>query len=199
MKRKLDIYSLPKLYQAKKVICVFCASSDNIDDVYKKEAFKLGELIAKNDFLLVHGGGKIGLMKYLSEGAQKHGGKVIGILPESLNIEGIASETDDELIITSTVAERKFEMRKRADAFIVLPGGFGTVEEFFETVTLKQLNYHNKLIVLVNINNYFTKLMDFLKDSVDKGFVLPEHFNLFIIVNNVEDAIIKVKEYFKNK
>lgn len=199
MIKKIDIShitNLQKFYQSKKVICVFCSSSNTIEDVYKEEAYKLGKLIAENNFILVHGGGKIGLMKYLSEGTQKHGGRVIGILPESLNIEGIASETDDEIIITSTVAERKFEMRKRADAFIVLPGGFGTLEEFFETITLKQLGYHNKIIILVNINNYFSKLIEFLNDAVNKGFILPEHFKLFEITNSVEEAILIIKKLF---
>lgn len=136
-------------------------------------------------------------MGILAQSVQKHGGKVTGILPESLNIQGIASETDDEIIITKDMADRKNEMRKRSHGFIVLPGGYGTLEEFFETVTLIQLNYTNKPLVLLNINGYYDLLIDFINAAVQKKFILDEHLNLFHTCTSCEEAIDYLNKQLK--
>ncbi len=183
-------FDLQKLHpQSKKTICVFCSSSQNIDNIYKSVAEQLGTVMANKEYDLVHGGGKIGLMGVLASSVQKNGGKVTGILPESLNLEGIASETDDEIIITKDLPDRKAEMRKRSDAFIILPGGFGTLEEFFETITLKQLNYIQKPLVLINIHHYYDELLQFIDKAVSLKFIKASHKNLFYLTDNADDAI----------
>lgn len=195
MKPSID-FELSKLYLTNqhKAICVFCSSSTIIDEKYKIIATQLGTSIVKSGFNLVHGGGKVGLMGIIATSVQKAGGKVTGILPETLNIEGIATETDDEIIITRDMADRKAEMRKRSAAFIVLPGGFGTLEEFLETVTLKQLNYLDKPIVLLNVYHYFDFLIQFLQKANGEGFITNEHLNLFYITDNIEDALSYIIE-----
>jgi hypothetical protein len=194
MKKPFD-FDLQKLYPqpSKRTICVFCSSSKKLDEVYKNAAELLGKELAIRGYSLVHGGGKIGLMGVLSAAVQKNGGKVTGILPESLNLEGIASETDDEIIITKDMPDRKAEMRKRSDAFIILPGGFGTLEEFFETVTLKQLNYTQKPLVVLNINHYYDELLHFLDKSISLNFISEHHKQLYYIVDNVNDAMLYIE------
>lgn len=183
-------FDLNKLYgQSKLTLGVFCSSSEHIDPIYKDSANQLGELIAKNDYDLVHGGGKIGLMGIIARAVQQNGGKVTGILPESLNIEGIVSEIDDEIIITNDMADRKNEMRKRSHGFIVLPGGYGTLEEFFETITLKQLHYINKPLVLINVNHYYDELLNFINKAIKNNFIKEEELNLFYVTNSCHDAI----------
>lgn len=190
MKPNFD-FELPKLYpsQNKKAICVFCSSSEQIDHNYKTIASELGKIIGQKGFDLVHGGGQIGLMGVIAASVQANGGKVTGILPESLNLEGIASETDDEIIITKDMPDRKAEMRRRSCAFIILPGGFGTLEELFETITLKQLHYINKPIVLFNINNYYDELITFLRKAVQMKFISEEHYQLLYICNSCEETM----------
>jgi uncharacterized protein (TIGR00730 family) len=191
-------FDIHKIYgQNKPCIGVFCSSSDEIDNIYKSTAEELGELIARNGYDLVHGGGKIGLMGVLSRAVQKHGGKVIGILPESLNIEGIVSDLDDEIIITKDMTDRKQEIRKRSNAFIVLPGGYGTMEEFFETTTLIQLNYINKPLVMLNINNYYDPLLNFINSAVEKKFINAQHKNIFYITTSCKDAIDYINQKLK--
>ncbi len=187
--KKFD-FDINKLYaNPKPSIGVFCSSSEFLEPVYKESAQLLGELIAKNSYNLVHGGGKIGLMGIVARAVQIHGGKVTGVLPESLNIEGIVSDIDDEIIITKDINDRKNEMRKRSHAFIILPGGYGTMEEFFETITLIQLNYINKPLVILNINNYYDELLKFIYKAVENKFIPEKDLNLFYLTNNCEDAI----------
>ncbi|MCX7862364.1 MAG: TIGR00730 family Rossman fold protein [Bacteroidales bacterium] len=194
--KPFDLDNIHKLYSTsnKLTIGVFCSSSQHIDDIYKTQAAFLGELLAKNNYDVIHGGGKVGLMGVLAQSVQKHGGKVTGILPESLNIEGIASETDDEIIITKDMTDRKYEMRKRSNGFIVLPGGFGTLEEFFETLTLIQLGYTNKPLILLNINNYYNLLLQFIDEALQKKFITESDLLHFHISHSCEDAI----EYMNN-
>lgn len=192
-------FEFPKLYpnHNKKALCVFCSSSELIDDIYKQQASQLGAMIAKKGYDLVHGGGKVGLMGIIASKVQENGGKVTGILPESLNLEGIASDTDDEIIITKDMPDRKAEMRKRSLAFIILPGGFGTLEEFFETITLKQLNYIKKPIVLLNINHYFDELILFLNKAVELKFISEKDRQLIFITDNCEEALNYIEQKLK--
>lgn len=179
----------------KKAICVFCSSSEVLDKSYFEAARLLGKLIAENNFNLVHGGGMIGLMGAISESVQAHGGKVTGVLPERLNMEGIASETDDEIIITKDMADRKTEMRKRSEAFISLPGGFGTLEEILEVITLKQLKYHTKPVVILNMNDFYSPLIQMFERFYEHSFAKPEFRNLYFIANTPEEAINYILGY----
>jgi cytokinin riboside 5'-monophosphate phosphoribohydrolase len=178
-----------------KAICVFCSSSEVLENTYFEEAKKLGKLIAENGYNLVHGGGKIGLMGAISESVQLHGGKVTGVLPERLNIDGIASETDDEIIITKDMADRKTEMRKRADAFIALPGGFGTLEEIVEVITLKQLKYHSKPVVIINSNGFYDPIIQMFERFYQFSFAKADFKNIYFVAPSVEEAMKYILEY----
>jgi len=189
-------FELRRLNQPhQKAICVFCSSSEALDNLYFNEAKKLGKLIAQNGFNLVHGGGKIGLMGVISEATQANGGKVIGVLPEQLNIEGIASETDNEIIITKDITDRKVEMHKRSEAFIALPGGFGTLEEIAEVITLKQLKYHTKPIVIINSNNFYEHLLQLFEMFYQHSFAKKDFKKQYFIAQNPNEAIKYIINY----
>lgn len=147
-----------------KNICVFCASGIGENPVYGDTAYDLGVILAKKGFKIIYGGGKVGLMGKLAEGALSHGGEVIGIIPEFLKTKEVAHENLTELIVTQSMHERKRAMYERADAFIALPGGFGTMDELFESLTWVQLGRHQKPIGILNVNGYY----DFLIKQLDK-------------------------------
>lgn len=176
-------------------ICVFCSSSNQIPVEYSAMAAELGARMAENGYNLVHGGGKIGLMGVLAASVQQNGGKVTGVLPELLNLEGIASETDDEIIITKDMADRKTEMRKRSRAFIALPGGFGTLEELLEVITLKQLGYLNVPIVIINTNSFYDNLTALFSKMYSLKFADESYNTLFFITTNPGEAIDYIKNY----
>lgn len=158
-------------------------------------ASELGQLMAQNGYNLVHGGGKVGLMGVLACAVQKYGGTVTGVLPELLNLEGIASETDDEIIITKDMADRKAEMRKRSRAFIALPGGFGTLEELMEVITLKQLGYHNLPIVIINTEEYYGPLLQLFEQQFRLKFADEAYRSLYFIAQGPADAIEYIRNY----
>ena len=127
-----------------KSICVYCSSSDHISETYVPVAQTTGRLITERGYTLIYGGGNVGLMGVLARSVHECGGRVFGVIPEALKaIEGVAYDLADELVVTRTMQERKAIMFTKANAFLVLPGGFGTLEEFMEVLTLKQLRYHN--------------------------------------------------------
>ena len=147
-------------------IGVYCASSNQVADPFIDEAERIGRLIAERKDTLVYGGGQVGLMGVLARAVHEYGGSVIGAIPHALkDREGIAYDIADELHVTETMQERKAIIFTRADAFVVLPGGFGTLEELTEVLTLRQLGYHDKPIVVVNTAGFYDPLL-----------VLFEHF-----------------------
>ncbi len=178
-----------------KAIAVFCSSSDDIDERYFTEAQQLGKLMALRGFGLVYGGSDIGLMGAVAHSVKNHRGKTLGISPESLNLDNVVSEIDDELIITESMSERKTLMVKHADAFIGLPGGFGTLEEMFEIMTLKQLGEHEKPIIFLNIMGYFDPLLEMFEHIYGQGFAKKEYKQLYHISENVEDAFQYLMNY----
>jgi cytokinin riboside 5'-monophosphate phosphoribohydrolase len=184
-------------------ICVFCSSSDSLKKVFYEEARKLGELIGKNKCNLVHGGGMIGIMGEIARSVQKNGGKVMGIIPEALKIKGVISETDDEIVITKDMNSRKALMRKNADVYIALPGGFGTLEEISEVITLKQLKYHSKPVIFLNTENFFNNLFNFYEDFYTLNFAAGDFRNLYFIAKTPEDVFDYIINYdykpFKDK
>ncbi|MHB1276001.1 MAG: LOG family protein, partial [Candidatus Humimicrobiaceae bacterium] len=137
-----------------KVICVYSASSTTIDKIYFDTAEELGRKIAENSDILLYGGGLLGLMGAVAKAVHDNKGKVIGVIPKALNLKGVVYKTCDELIITDGMRERKAVMDTKSDVFIALPGGYGTLDELLEIINLKQLKYHNKPIVILNINNF---------------------------------------------
>lgn len=176
----------------KKRICVFGASSSTIPKSCIDFAYSLGELLAKFDMGLVFGAGRSGLMGACARGVHSGGGEIIGIIPEKLNIPGIYYEYCTERIETPTMHERKALMEEKADAFVALPGGFGTVEELMEVLTLKQLGYHAKPIVIANTDNYYSSLLDQFARCVRDGYTNKEFLKLYSVADTPERVIEEI-------
>lgn len=177
-------------------ICIFGASSNEIDEKYIKATEKLGEELARRGHSLVFGAGKHGLMGAAARGFKRKGGKIIGVIPEFFReemVEVIYTECD-EIIYTETMAQRKAKMEDLADAFIVAPGGMGTFEEFFEVLTLKQLARHAKPIAIFDIGGYYDKLEDFMQHGINQGFMTSACKSLYIC----EGDASKIVDYIEN-
>lgn len=173
-----------------KNICVYCSSSNYLEDLYYEDARTLGRLMAEQDYGLVYGGGNVGLMGVLAKTVHEHDGYVFGVIPRQLkNREGVAYEVADDLIITETMRERKAIMYEKADAFITLPGGLGTLEELLETLTLKQLGYHSMPMIIVNVNGFYNSLIDMLNQFQKERFVGSALDSLFDLVDSSEEAL----------
>lgn len=177
-------------------ICVYCSSSDVIDPVFMAAAEELGRLLAGRGATLVYGGGNVGLMGATARAVHAHGGRVFGVIPEALKArEGIAYDLADELIVTETMQERKAILFTRADAFVVLPGGFGTLEELLEVLTLKQLRYHEKPIALVNVDGFFDPLLELFEHFYEARFAAPAHRALYFVAEEPGEALDYIESY----
>ncbi|WP_299577614.1 TIGR00730 family Rossman fold protein [uncultured Sunxiuqinia sp.] len=176
-------------------VCVFSSSSNAIDPVYIHEAVKLSHLIGQKKMTLVNGGANVGLMETVLKEVVTSGGKTIGILPEKLNGHKLASEYAQELIISKDMMERKSLMRELSDAFIALPGGFGTLEEILEVITLKQLDYHKKAIVFVNTNGFYDHLFQQFERSFNENFAKASYRDLYFVAKDSEEAINYLLNY----
>ena len=170
-------------------ICVFCASSNDASPRYLEVARKLGRLMVERDHTLIYGGGSVGLMGELAREVQQGGGRVVGVIPERLSTEEIAFEAAEELLVTADMAERKNIMIERAEAFICLPGAFGTLDEMLEIITLKQLDYHDKPIVLVNTDGFYDTLLEFFRRLEEERLIYKECLELYEAVSDVESAL----------
>ena len=159
-------------------ICLFGSSSTTLDKIYYDEAYRLGELMAKRGHSLIFGGGEQGLMGACVRGLESKGGKSVGVAPRFFDIPGILHEECTEFIFTDTMGERKQIMEDMADAFLIVPGGVGTLEEFLEAFTLKQLGQMNKPIGILNTENYYDILMELMESIIEKGFMKEECRNL---------------------
>jgi len=180
---------------SRKSICVFCASSDAVEACYFDAAAELGAEIARRNHNLVFGGTSVGLMRAVAHGVHAGGGHVIGIIPDAIRDMGIAYEAADELIVTRTMGERKALMHERSQAFVVLPGGFGTLEEFFEVLTLRQLRYHDKPVVLLNVNAFFDPLIELFKHLYAGRFARAEHQSLYHVASTPSAALEHLENY----
>ncbi len=158
-----------------KSICVFCGSSDSVHDNYKKAAFQMGVTLAQNGIRLVYGGGKTGLMGEVANGALSVGGEVIGVIIPSMNTSALAHTGLSRMEVRPGMRPRKERMHELADSFIALPGGFGTWDELFETITTSQTGEHEKPVGLLNTNNYYAPLIAAIDHAVAEGFVFEEH------------------------
>lgn len=176
-----------------KSVCVYCGSRLGNKDLYQKQAEELGQLIAKADFSLVYGAGSIGLMGVVARAARDNGADVIGIIPEHLDDIEITQSGLAELHITDNMHQRKKMMFERSDAFIVLPGGLGTLDETLEMMTWAQLSLHNKPIILVNSNDYWSPLVELVKHVVADGFASPENGELLTVTASPHEAIDYLK------
>lgn len=173
-----------------KIVTVYCASSNDVRRTYVDVAEEAGRLLAVRHCALLYGGGQVGLMGAVARAVHGSGGTVFGVIPEALKErEGIAYDLADELVVTKTMQERKAILFTRADAFMVLPGGFGTLEEFMEVLTLKQLGYHNKPIALVNSNGYYDPLLSLFEHFFEEQFAAPRYRGLYFVADTPEAAL----------
>ena len=171
-------------------ICVYCSSSNRIAAHYFEMADEMGRLLAKQGYTLVYGGGNVGLMGQMARAVHAHGGRVVGVIPERLKaVEGVAYDVADKLVITETMQQRKAIMYTRADAFLVLPGGFGTLEEFLEVLTLRQLGYHDKPIALINTDGFYDPLLELFAHFFDEHFARDRTRGLYYVASDPEDAL----------
>lgn len=176
-------------------ICVYGASSNDIDKSYISAVEQLGYMIAERGHTLVFGAGGRGLMGAVARGVTSKNGHIIGVTPSFFDVDGILYEGDMELIKTNTMRERKQIMEDRSDAFIMVPGGIGTYEEFFEILTLKQLGRHGKAIVIYNINGFFDELLNMLKATADKGFMSGATNEIYIVMDNSVEILDYIEKY----
>ena len=161
-------------------ICVYCGSSPGGNPVYLQAAHALGEEIAKRNLTLVYGGGKVGLMGEVARAAMQSSGRVIGVIPKALRDQELAFNEVTELHVVNSMHERKAMMAELADGFIALPGGYGTIDEFFEVLTWSQLGFHTKPCGILNINHYYDRLLEFLDQSVEEKFIYQPHRDLIL-------------------
>lgn len=169
-------------------VAVYCASADGVDPVYRSTAEELGRQLAQRNIGVIYGGANVGLMQAVAESSLAVGGRVVGVIPEVLVDLEVAHRGISELHVTSTMHTRKEMMMDLADAFLVLPGGYGTLEEFFEVVTWRALKIHEKPIVLVSINGFYDKLLAFLDHCVEHGVLKQRNRDLLIVVNTVDEV-----------
>jgi uncharacterized protein (TIGR00730 family) len=178
-----------------KRITVFCGSSNGNEDKYMLQATRLGQILAKQNIELVYGGASVGLMGAVADGALSEGGKVIGVIPRFLKSKEIAHEGLTELILVESMHERKTKMNELCDGVIAMPGGFGTLEEFFEMLTWAQLGLHKKPIAILNIDGFYDSLTALVQTMVDKGFLKEPYQQMLLISNDIEDLLIKMRDY----
>ena len=175
-------------------LCVYGASSSDIDDFYVEKTYELAKELASHDIGMVYGGGAQGLMGAAARGMTSGGGEIIGVSPTFFDVEGVLYKHCTEFIYTETMRERKRIMEEKAYGFIVLPGGIGTFEEFFEILTLKHLKRHNKPIAVFNIKGYYDKLWEAVEYAITEKFLGESTRQLVYIGQDIEG----IAEYFKN-
>lgn len=175
-----------------RTLCVYCGSGPGDDPAFTEGARRLGEILAKNDVGLVYGGGSIGLMGTLARSVLEHGGRVTGIIPEFLMDRERAMMGTQEIIVTRDMHERKQKMFDRADAFVALPGGVGTLEELVEQMTWAQLGRHRKPILLANISGFWNPLRALLDHMRDLHFIRPGLTVDVLVADSVEDILPKL-------
>ena len=171
----------------KKSICVFCGSSGKVDEAYRQAASQLGTLVGAKGFDLVYGGGHVGLMGLVADAALASGSSVLGVIPKFLQDYEIGHDGLDELIVTDNMHDRKRLMYERSDAFVILPGGLGTLDETFEVLTWTQLGLSAKPVVLANINGFWNPLLALVDHLVSSGFAREENRSILQVADNMEE------------
>ena len=169
-----------------KRLCVFCGSSHGANPAYAEAAVTLGTLLAKRGIGLVYGGGNVGLMGVIADAALAAGGEVIGVIPKSLADREVAHHGVTDLRVVDSMHTRKAMMAELSDAFIAMPGGVGTVEEFFEAITWTQLGLHRKACGLLNVAGFYTPLAVFIDQAVSEGFIKPVHRAAIVVDDKPE-------------
>lgn len=184
------------LYKGKKVnIAIYCGSTFGNSDIYKNEAIKVAKTFAKYNFNMVYGGSLAGTMGIISNEALKNSVKVYGVITYDLEHKEIANKNITKLYKVPSMRSRKKKMEELSDAFIAMPGGFGTLEEIFEVLTNAQIGYHKKPIAFYNVDGYYNQLFEFLDSCVQNGFIQKPHLDMIILSDDIEEIFLKIKEY----
>lgn len=170
-------------------IAVYCASSNQSKSIYYAEAFRLGQLAAKESIRVVYGDGGIGLMGELAKGVLSEGGEIVGVIPEFMVAEGWNNPNSTHTIQVKTMHERKALIESLVDGMVALPGGIGTFEELLECLTWKQLGLHTKPIVILNVDGYYDNLLRCLEQMIDENLMRDIHRDMFMVVTRAEDVI----------
>ncbi|XP_057501815.1 probable cytokinin riboside 5'-monophosphate phosphoribohydrolase LOGL10 [Actinidia eriantha] len=178
-----------------KRVCVFCGSSPGKKPTYQLAATQLGKELVERNIDLVYGGGSVGLMGLVSQAVHDGGRHVLGVIPRTLMPKEITGETVGEVRPVSGMHQRKAEMARQADAFIALPGGYGTLEELLEVITWAQLGIHDKPVGLLNVDGYYNSLLTFIDKAVDEGFIIPSARHIIISAQNAHELMCKLEEY----
>lgn len=178
-----------------KSICVFCGSSTGENRIYSEAAKKLGQLFIKEGITLVYGGAKVGLMGIIADEVLNHGGQAIGVIPDFFSDKEIAHNQLTELIYVKSMAERKAILAERSDAFIAMPGGFGTLDELFEMMTSSQLDLHKKPVGLLNVNHFYDALIMQVDKMETEKFMKPIHRQMMLDDENEIILLTKMREY----
>ncbi|MDH3323580.1 MAG: TIGR00730 family Rossman fold protein [Flavobacteriaceae bacterium] len=176
-------------------IAVFCGSSIGSNSIYKNDAKKVGAYFAQNNIGLVYGGGKIGLMGAVADQILENSGEVIGVIPNLLRHEEVAHSQITRMIVTKKMSKRKVKISKLVDGYIALAGGFGTLDEIFEALTLGQLGIENKPIGILNTNNFFTHTLKQLDHMVNEGFLKQSNRDMIMVSDNIEALIKNMENY----
>jgi len=178
-----------------KSITVFCGSSFGSDEKFKDQATLLGQTLAKQNIQLIYGGANVGLMGAVADGVLSESGKAVGVLPHFLQSKEIAHTQLTELILVESMHERKTKMNDLCDGVIVLPGGYGTLEEFFEMITWAQLGLHKKPIAILNIDGFYDDLIRFVQTMVDKGFLKQINQEMLLVSDDIDELLGKMRNY----
>lgn len=177
-------------------ICVYCGSNAGNDPAHRAAAHDLGAFLARSGLGLVYGGGNVGLMGAVADGALSQNGEVIGVIPKSLMEKELGHGGVTELHVVTSMHERKQMMVDLSDGFIALPGGFGTLDELFETLTWLQLSFHDKPVGLLNVGGFFDGLIEFIDHMSRRGFLKPEHARC-VLVENDPTRLLAAMETFR--
>jgi cytokinin riboside 5'-monophosphate phosphoribohydrolase len=176
-----------------KLLCVYCASSDRLDPKYYEAASELGREMVPRGWGLVYGGGRTGIMGALARAVKQSGGRVVGVIPEFMKVRELAYDEADELVTVITMRERKLLMETRADAFVALPGGWGTLEEILEILTLRQLDVVKKPCVLFNQEGFYNPLLELFQRMLADRFFKPSNMDLFRVARNVPEIFDRIE------
>lgn len=175
-------------------VCVYCGSAKGRNPAFERHAALLGKALAENGIRLIYGGGSVGLMGVLARSTLAHGGQVTGIIPDHLDHVEITQTGLTELIVVPSMHERKRQMFERSDAFVSLPGSIGTLDETIEVITWRQLKLHDKPILIVNDEGYWTPFLALIRHVVDQGFTSPATASLFRVVDSIGEVIVNLKQ-----
>ena len=188
-------YIKSTMYFKRKRLAVFCGSSSGSKSIFLEQAYQLGKTLAGKQIELVYGGANVGLMGAVANGVMENGGVAIGVLPNFLQRVEIAHNELSELILVDSMHERKAKMEELSDGFISLPGGFGTLEEFFEILTWLQLGLHKKPIALLNTDGFYDDLLAMVETMFQNGFLKQENKNLILVSDDIEDLLSQMENY----